>query len=99
MAQDDAREKLYRAVKTLAISDNDIKSRLTDAVVNELMHINPEDDLPENLREQFYQLHLQLTAQGSTPETVAYMTTREASNAAAEVVSLYDQVARESSRQ
>ena len=97
MALDDAREKLYRAVKTLAITDSDIKSRLTAACVNELMHINPENDLPDHLREKFYQLHLQLTAQGSTPETIAYMTTREASSAAAEVVSLYEQIVNESS--
>lgn len=99
MALKDASEKFYRAVRTLAITESDIKSRLTDAAVNELVHVNAESDLPENLREQFNQLLDKFKAQGSIPATIAYMTTREASNTAAEVVSLYDQIVKESSRQ
>ncbi len=92
MALEDAAEKFYRAVRTMAITESDIKSRLTDAAVNELVQVNAESDLPENLREQFNQLLEKLKAQGGIPETIAYMTTREASSTAAEVVSLYHEL-------
>ena len=98
MTLDDACEKFYSAVRTLAIMDRDIKSRLTDAIVNNIAHVNPEKDLPENLRDKFNHMLEELTAEGSFPETIAYMTNRQASNVAGEVVSLYDELVKENSK-
>ena len=98
MTLDYAAEKFYSAVRTLATSDNDIKSRLTSAAVNNIVKLNPEKDLPENLRVKFNHILEGLTTQGGIPETIAYMTKKEASSVAEEVVSLYDEIVRETSK-
>ena len=95
MTLDDACEKFYSAVRTLAIMDRDIKSRLTDAVVNNIAHVNPEKDLPDDLRDKFNRMLEELTTEGSIPETIAYMTNMKASSMAGEVVSLYDELVKE----
>ena len=76
----------------------DIKSRLTDAVVNNIAHVNPEKDLPDDLRDKFNRMLEELTTEGSIPETIAYMTNMKASNVAGEVVSLYDELVKENSK-
>jgi hypothetical protein len=99
MTLDYAWEKFYNAVRTLAITDSDLKSRLTAAAVNQLMQVTPEEDLPENLRGEFNHILEELTTQGGIPETIAYMTKIEASNVAEEVLSLYDKIVKENSKQ
>ena len=99
MTLDYACEKFYSSVRTLAITDSDIKSRLTAAAVDDIVHVNPESDLPDNLRGKFNHILEELTTQGSIPETIAYMTKIEASNLAEEVVSLYDEIVKENSKQ
>jgi len=98
MTLDYAAETFYTAVRTLAIMDSDIKSRLTSAAVNNIVKLNPEKDLPEHLRDKFNHILEGLTTQGGIPETIAYMTKKEASSVAEEVVSLYDEIVRENSK-
>ena len=92
-------EKFHNAVRALAAIDDDIKSRLEIASINSIMHVDPERDLPDNLRDEYKLIIDELTAEVSIPETISSMSKEEASNLAKKIVSLFVKIVREDAKE
>jgi hypothetical protein len=92
-------EKLHSAVANLATSSHDLPTRLAEAYVYSLMRLEPKD-FPANLQERFQQLVNQITQwepqgdAGLIPVVATHMAEDEARRLIGEVVSLYDEIAR-----
>lgn len=93
------REKLHSAVHSLAGSASQ-SDRLVNAAAFSLVNINPVNDLPEELREEFEILMDELTAvkatgdEGNLRATVYSFSEVELSKAIEKVISLYDSICR-----
>ncbi|ALB43192.1 hypothetical protein AA650_24525 [Anabaena sp. WA102] len=86
------RQKLYSAVRTLASSNESIQDRLYFAS-SDLMTLHQPDDFPEELREEFNEIHQKLTHEGSFEATTTKMSEEEARKIAEKIVDLYDEIA------
>jgi hypothetical protein len=85
MALQQAWELCYGAVGRLATGTGSVHVRLTTAA-HELGLINPQDDLPEELREEFAVVTTSLVQ-------VERLSVEEASTLAGRIVALYDAIA------
>lgn len=93
-----AYEKLMIAVDVLATSPQTIQNRLGNAFISGLTRINPEEDLPVNLRTDFQQLLDQVTRvaavgdEGTISATTRIMSDDEAAEIAKKILNLFHQV-------
>ena len=97
-------EKLHLAVHSLCGMGTQ-HERLINATTFNLSHINPENDLPEELRAGFKDLYAQLTAntategEGRIQSTIKVFDEIQLHKAIEEIISLYDSICRHSSLQ
>lgn len=93
-----AQEKLDLAVDGMAASPASIQRRIADAYIFHLIHIDPEEDLPADLRGLYAEIHTALTKleaienEGQVMATVEFLTNDEAVEIAGKIVRLSDQV-------
>jgi len=97
-----ADEKFSAAIHTLATAPGPIKPRLIEAIAVDIGYIQPERDLPEELRDDFVALIDRVThdsptvsnpADGRVQATIGRMTDAEAVEIAQEILSFADRVA------
>ena len=92
-------EKLHLAVHALC-SEGDTKDRLTGAVVNNLIHINPHNDLPEQMRLEFCEFVESMrrvnpiSNEGAIRATVDSFQYADVKRAIEKIIGFYDQVCR-----
>jgi hypothetical protein len=92
-------EKLHMAVHSLAGSASQ-HERLINAVVFNLIHITPENDLPESMRDEFKDFLTELTSVetvgeiGTVEATVKTLNEMQISNYIEKIIGLYDTVCR-----
>ena len=92
-------EKLHMAVHSLAGSASQ-SERLVNAVVFSLIHITPENDLPDEMRDEFKEFMSDITSveaigdEGSVQATVEAMDEMQISNCAEKIIGFYDSVCR-----
>ncbi|MFC1751408.1 hypothetical protein ACFL2V_21750 [Pseudomonadota bacterium] len=92
-------EKLHMAVHSLAGSASQ-PERLSNAVVFSLIHITPENDLPEEIRDEFKEFMSDITNveakadEGSVQATVNTLDELQISNHVDKIISFYDTVCR-----
>ena len=95
MAYDYAREKFWQAVDTLATSDRSIQERLAGAALYLSRLHRPDEDLPEDLREEFKALWHELTKEpavedeGTINATTRKLTAEQGKALASQVFSIY----------
>ena len=88
-----AREKFYNAIETLA-GPSEQRKRLFDAFVFSLIHVNPERDLPERMRQEFSDFCKQLTRipaqadEGTAEATIKTMSDEEVAEAVSRIVGM-----------
>jgi predicted RNase H-like HicB family nuclease len=95
---DYAWEKLHAAVLTLAEGSANVRERVADAYIGQLIHLDPED-LPGSIRADFAALEAPLARVAAADEDrvvkmAAAINDFEAKQIAAKIVALYDEVAR-----
>lgn len=89
-------EKLFSAMLGLATGNEPIQQRLVNATAYALIHIRPEDDLPETSRDRFQNLLRELTEveakgdEGRIAATINKLSDDDASHYAKEILSIYD---------
>ncbi len=94
-----AKEKLHVAVRTLAVSTDDIQNRLADAYSSSLSLIG-KDDLPADLQEELTAIHQQITRvpakgdEGTIRATVNTMSDDECLDLADKIFDMYSDVNR-----
>lgn len=92
-------EKLYKTMRSL-VSDGDIRDRLYNGLVNEGIHITPERDLPEEIREDFLNFLERMSPSQSSigrtslKTTIFALSDEEAYNGAQQLLDFYDTVCR-----
>ncbi len=92
-------EKLYLAILTLTGS-GPIQDRLISAWIYHLSHIRPEENLPEELREEFIKLEENLNREepfgneGSIRATINKMDKSEIKDSVEKIVSLFSRIAK-----
>ncbi|ELR66073.1 hypothetical protein C942_00515 [Photobacterium marinum] len=92
-------EKLHTAVHSLAASQTQ-KERLVNALVFNLTHITPENDLPEPMHEDFKNFISEMTSvepksdEGSYQATVNTLDQIGVDRAIAKIIGFYDTVCR-----
>jgi len=91
-------EKLTNAMTSL-VSSNDIRTRLINAAVYNLIHITPERDLPEESRLKFIKLMQKFTAfdqvkeEGQIASSVNLMAEVGLNECAQEILEIYKETA------
>lgn len=91
-------EKLFGAVLGMTRSTSSLQVRLADAYVYHLIHIRPEENLPEDLRPQLAEIAAAMqtqTAKGDEGDAMAsalILDEMAARNLIEKVVSLYNDV-------
>jgi hypothetical protein len=92
-------EKLHTAVHSLAGSANQ-SERLVNAAAYSLLNINPKNDLPEEMREDFETLIRELTAveakgdEGKLRATINSFSEVELNHSIEKIIGLYDSICR-----
>lgn len=92
-------EKLHTAVHSLCGTSSQ-NQRLVNAVVFSLIHITPENDLPDEMREEFQQFMGEMTSvdavgdEGSVQATVDILGETGVSRAIEKIIGFYDAVCR-----
>ncbi len=92
---DYAREKFWQAVDTLATSDRSIQERLASAALILSRLHKPDEDLPEDLREEFKALWHELTKEaavgdeGTINATTRKLTAQQGTALASQIFSIY----------
>lgn len=92
-------EKLHTAVHSLA-GESPRRQRLVDAIIYNLIHINPERDIPVSMRADFERFMAEVTAaepkgdEGSVQATVNGMDDMAVARAIERIISFYDTVCR-----
>lgn len=92
-------EKLHIAVHTLA-GATDQKQRLVNAVVFNLIHITPENDLPPQIQNKFKEFMQHITSipaigdGGTVQATIETFDEMEIGRAIEKIISFYDTVCR-----
>ena len=96
MALEDAWEKLYMAVREM-VGPEDIKDRVIQAAQYNLIHISPENDLPDQLRNDFEKIMQELSPRESPSVVTAVeeMSDDKVSEIARSIVDIYNSVAEE----
>src|SRR4051794_13229274 len=94
MALSYAAEKYTRARDLMATGQGVLRERLREAFIYQLLHVMPDRDLPDGLREEHEHLMAQVrranddVGVGRIAATVAVMTDQELTEVAAQVLSL-----------
>lgn len=92
-------EKLHTAVHSLAGPESQ-SERLVDAAAYSLANINPENDLPEEMREEFTALMSDLTTvqakgdEGNLRATINSFSEVQLNKAIEKIIGLYDSICR-----
>lgn len=92
-----AGEKLRGAVSTLA-GDGGQKGRLADAIIGNLAHLKPEEQIPSELRRDFVAFMKQMTSaaakgdEGTIQATIATMDEWAVTQAIDRIISFYGAV-------
>jgi len=90
-------EKLHVAVHSLAGAASQ-KERLVGAVVFSLIHINPDVDLPEKMRDEFKQFMQEITSvaamrdEGTVQATIDTYDELALSRAVEKIIGFYDEI-------
>ncbi|XYD10514.1 hypothetical protein R1A27_08600 [Methylobacterium sp. NMS12] len=98
MDLDYAWEKTMVAVMGMASSPESIHQRIANAYVGSLIHIDPEQHLPLDLRPLFEEIRTALTEtpaqsdEGSAVASARAMSTERATDVARQIVALYGRV-------
>jgi hypothetical protein len=93
-----AREKFWQAVDTLATSDRSIQERLAGAALFLMRLHKPDEDLPEELREEFKAVWHELTKEkavgdeGDIVATTRQLTAEQGKKLAGRILSIYTQL-------
>src|SRR5262245_11681923 len=91
-------ERLYTAVRTLAVGRGSIQERLTVAFSSELCRLSsgPQgtSPLPEMFRERFTRIHGEVTQMGEFADTILALPDARAAELASEVFSMYAELDR-----
>ena len=85
-------EKFYSAVRTLVLIPEPLRNRLASAATDDIMHVQPERDLPDELRGKFEEIMKKLTSEGSISVSVNNLTDDEVKDMADKIISLYDHI-------
>jgi len=92
-------EKLHLAVHSLS-GQGEQAQRLVNAVVNNLIHITPENDLPEEICNEFHEFMDEITSveakgdEGTVQATANTLDEIGLSRAIEKIISFYDTVCR-----
>ena len=92
-------EKLHTAVHSLC-GNGSQSERLVSAVVFSLIRIEPKEDLPEELQEEFEEFMKQMIStpakgdEGTAQATINTLDEMQIKNAIEKIISLYDSVCR-----
>jgi hypothetical protein len=101
MSLDYGWEKFYAAVSSLAASADSLQDRLANVWISHLIHLNPDEDLPEERRGEFREMKARVTretgraGEGSIAATTRLITDKEARQMIERICSIYDAIARE----
>jgi hypothetical protein len=87
-------EKFHSAVSSLVLLSGTLRTRLISVGVNDIMHVNPKRDLPEELQGKYNEIMEKLTKEGSIADSVEALTDREVNDVAEKIVSLYNEIVR-----
>lgn len=93
-------ERFHLALMSL-VGEGTLKKRLGDAFVHCLLEIKPENDLPREVWQAFAALQSALTVKSTIPDernvraSIATMSEDQALDCARQIVTLYDQIARQ----
>ena len=96
-------EKLHLAVHSLT-GNGTQEDRLEEALVFNLIHIRPENDLPQTMREEFTEFMEQMTSEAATGEegtiraTVTTFDEFQRRQAIEKIIGFYDTVCRHMER-
>jgi len=94
-------EKLHSAVHTLT-GQSSQSERLEGAIIYNLIHINPDNDLPEEMREEFKEFMNEISSveaqnnEGNVHATVNTYDETQVSRAIEKIINFYDTVCRHS---
>lgn len=94
MSRDGAREKFYQVIYTMTTSPASIQKRLVSAGIF-LIQLKPEEELPNDLREEFRAVIRELTKEpdtegiGTLEATTQNLTDEDASEIAGRIFSMY----------
>lgn len=92
-------EQLFRAMYALA-GEGPRKERLVNAMTAGLIHIDPEEDLPEELHDEFKRFLSEInytaakTNEGTIQATVATYNDAQVDSAIEKIIGFYDAVSR-----
>ena len=86
-------EKLHLAIHSLCgeVSQAD---RLKSALLHSLIQITPENDLPDELQQEFKELMMSLGGNAEEPHPIDVMGEIERKSAIEKIISLYDRICR-----
>jgi len=85
-------EKFNAAVSALSSIDASLRERLISVVTNDITYVQPERDLPDELRLRFKNIVKQATNQVNIHDSISCMDSRQLSTLANDIVSLYDAI-------
>ena len=94
MALENAWEKLYMAVRSM-VGPEDIRDRVIGAFQYNLIHITPENDLPDQIKNNFEKLMQELSPKDGVVTAVEKMSVDRVSDIARSIVDIYNSVTEE----
>ena len=94
MALENAREKLYMAVRSM-VGPEDIRDRVIGAFQYNLIHLTLENDLPSQIKNNFEKIMQELSPKDGVVKAVEKMSVDRVSDIARSIVDIYNSVTEE----